>query len=80
MSDRLDRLRALRDQLTGWLEENAADRAPLALRLTQVLAEIEACEKAAPETKGTVLDELKAKRSGREAPGAGLAAGAKKRR
>jgi hypothetical protein len=69
VSDRLVRLYALRDQITGWLEQNAADRAPLALRLTQVLEQIEACEKAAPQTKGTALDEVNARRAAKVAKG-----------
>lgn len=66
MTDRLDRLRTLRDQLTGWLEEPAADRAQLALRLSDVLAQIDALEKAQPAKEATALDELRAKRAARQ--------------
>lgn len=80
MSDRLSRLQTLRDQLTAWLADSPADRAQLALRLASVLEQIEACEKAQPQTKGTVLDELNAKRAEREAAGASSPARNSKRR
>ena len=77
MSERLLRLQILRDQLTEWLAIGPADRAQLALRLAATLEQIEACEKAQPQTKGTVLDELRAKR---EAAGPGRTAVQSKRR
>lgn len=79
MSDRLSRLQVLRDQLTEWLADSPADRAQLALRLAATLEQIEACEKAQPQMKGTVLDELNAKRAVRQAAGTGRAAGQAKR-
>jgi hypothetical protein len=69
MSDRLERLVVLRDQLTVWLAGNAPDRAQLALRLVSVLEQIEAIEKAQPATEGTVLDEVSARRAASGSPG-----------
>jgi hypothetical protein len=69
MSDRLERLIVLRDQVTAWLETAAADRAPLVLRLTTILEQIDAIEKAQPATKGTVLDELNSRRAAKSASG-----------
>lgn len=79
MSDRLARLVILRDQLTTRLAGDVADRdfASLSLRLTDVLNQIEACEAAAPQTKGTVQDEVARQR---EARAAARSAGAAKRR
>jgi len=72
---RLERLCALRDRLTERVESGDVQDALLPQMvgvLSKLLAEIEACEKAEPEQKGTVLDEL-AKR--REAASPGRAAG-----
>lgn len=73
---RLTRLEALRDRLTERIESGDVQDSLLpqmAGVLAKLLAEIEACEKAEPEQKGTVLDEL-AKR--RAAPGSPRASGA----
>jgi len=67
MSDRLERLERLRDQITEWLDGPAADRAPLALRLITVLEQIDAVRAAAPEQKGTALDEFTKRRAERQA-------------
>ena len=62
--NRLDTLKALRDVLTASIEEAEPDkRAPLAARLVEVLDLIAAATPA--ESKGSPLDELKAKRAAR---------------
>lgn len=68
--DRLTTLRALRDVLaaTITIASSGRDVAALSRQLTEVLAQIEALEKA-PEVKGTPLDELEKRRSTRQ-PGA----------
>ena len=75
MSDRLDRLRSLRDQLTTRLGECRSDHAfaQLAAQLRDVLAQIEACEKAEPAKEATALDELRAKRAARQTSGSARA-------
>jgi hypothetical protein len=65
MGDRLERLYDLRDQVSGWLSQSAADRAQLVLRLTSILEQIDELERAEPEAKGTVLDELAKRRTGK---------------
>lgn len=67
MSDRLGRLQTLRDQLTARLADRPSDRdfAALSLRLTDVLAQLDALEAAAPQTKGTVQDEVARQREAR---------------
>lgn len=68
--DRVAALRDLRDLLSVTIvnAESSRDVAALSRQLTDVLSQIESAEKANPERKGTVLDEL-AKR--RDARGAG---------
>ena len=65
--DRLVTLRALRDRLALDLDgcESKRDVASLSQRLMDVLEQIEAAEKAQPETKGTALDEIARRRSER---------------
>ena len=67
--DRLATLRVLRDSLAADLDACDAfrDKAALALRFTDVLAQIEACEKAAPQEKGTALDEFTRRRQAQAA-------------
>ena len=69
MGDRLERLLVLRDHLTAAVEAGPTPRdlAALSARLADVLAQIEACEKAAPESKGTALDELTRRRQSKQA-------------
>jgi hypothetical protein len=75
--DRLAALRDLRDLVARALvtTESARDVAALSRQMTDVLAQIEAVEKAAPEKKGTALDELQNRRAARK-PGAARSAGA----
>ncbi|WP_152203628.1 hypothetical protein [Georgenia thermotolerans] len=73
---RIDRLRALADLLEASLDEATVGvRAQIAAQYRATLAEIAEIEKAAPEQKGTALDELNARRAAREA-GASRKAGA----
>lgn len=62
--DRLKSLCALRDRLAADLDvcESMRDVAALSQRLMDVLAQIAAVEAAKPETQGTALDELAARR------------------
>lgn len=71
MSDRLERLRNLRDQLTTRLEDCSSDHAfaQLAAQLRDVLAQIETCEADEPTKEATALDELRAKRAARKTSG-----------
>lgn len=73
MTDRLERLVHLRDQLTTRLGGDITDRdfATLAARLTDVLAQIEVIEKAAPAKEGTALDEVTARREAKASPSSG---------
>lgn len=67
--NRLDTLRALRDELARWMDEtdSARDRAALSLRFVGVLEQIEQIEHAtAPAQGGTGLDELNARRAARQ--------------
>jgi hypothetical protein len=79
---RLTALRALRDRLAAEIDgcESARDVAALSRQLTDVLSQIDGL--APPEQKGTPLDELAKRRTGRgaAAPGAGRAAGQAQRR
>lgn len=79
---RLTALTALRDHLATAIDgcESMRDLAALSRQLTDVLAQIETL--APPEQKGTPLDELAKRRTGRgaAAPGAGRAAGQAVRR
>lgn len=71
---RLDRLNALRDRMTDRIESGDVQDALLPQMvgvLAKLLVEIEACEKAEPTKKGTVLDELSKRR---EATGPGRTA------
>jgi hypothetical protein len=76
--DRLETLRALRDRLAAEIDvcDSKRDVAALSQRLMDVLEQIEAAEKARPESKGTPLDELAARRK-RPAAGATRASRAK---
>lgn len=67
--DRLATLRDLRDLLARTITEadSARDVASLSRQLTDVLSLIETAEKAAPEEKGTALDELRKRREARRA-------------
>ena len=67
--DRLATLRDLRDLLARTITESdsARDVASLSRQLTDVLSLIETAEKAAPEAKGTALDELRKRREARRA-------------
>lgn len=67
--NKLGTLRALRDRLATDLDEcdSARDVAALSQRLMDVLAQIEAAEKAQPEAKGTTRDDVARKRAQREA-------------
>ena len=62
--DRVKSLRALRDRLAVDLDGcgSLRDLASLSQRMMDVLAQIEACETAKPESEGTALDELTARR------------------
>jgi hypothetical protein len=73
---RLAGLSALRDLLAEQIEvcDSPRDLAPLSRQLTDVLAQIEAVEKAAPEKKGSPLDELQNRRIARQ-PGTARRAG-----
>jgi hypothetical protein len=73
---RLDTLRALRDRLSEEIDtcDSKRDVAALSQRLMDVLEQIDAAEKAAPESKGTPLDEL-ARRRGRTSRAAGSSGG-----
>jgi hypothetical protein len=66
---RLVGLEALRDRLAGEIEtcESSRDVAALSLRLMDILAQLEEIGKAQPEEKGSPLDELAKRRSGRPA-------------
>lgn len=67
---RLRTLEALRDRLTGAIDEapTARDLAALTARLTDVLVQIEECEANSPDAqKGTALDEFTKRRAEREA-------------
>jgi hypothetical protein len=68
VADRLTRLRDLADSLQADLAgcESLRDKAALGRLYADVLAQIEACEKAAPEQKGTALDEFAKRRAERE--------------
>jgi hypothetical protein len=74
--DQLQTLRDLRDLVARALVEtdSARDVAALSRQMTDVLSRIEAVEKAAPEKKGTALDELQNRRAARK-PGAARLAG-----
>jgi hypothetical protein len=74
--DRVATLRALRDRLSEEIDtcDSKRDVAALSQRLMDVLEQIDAAEKAAPESKGTPLDEL-ARRRGRPARATGSAGG-----
>lgn len=67
--DRLKSLRALRDRIAETIQvtDSARDLAALSRQMTEVLSQIEALEKRAPEEKGTPLDELAKRRSARGA-------------
>lgn len=67
--DRRTALVALRDQLAVDLDECASmrDKAALAQRFLDVLEQIADIDRAAPAVKGTVLDEVDAKRSSKQA-------------
>jgi hypothetical protein len=67
--DRLTSLRALRDRLAAEIDVcgSSRDVAALSQRLMDVLTQIDEAEKAQPEEKGTVRDEVARKRSEREA-------------
>lgn len=54
---RLDSLRALRDRLSADIDDcdSKRDLAALSQRFVDVLAQIDALEKAQPESKGTTL-------------------------
>ncbi len=69
--ERIDTLRAMRDELAGRLEVCSSDQnfAVMSRVLMDVLTQIESVEKSEPETKGTALDELAAKRSGKSPGG-----------
>jgi hypothetical protein len=73
---RLGGLRALRDRLAVELDEcdSKRDVAALSQRFMDVLAQIEACEKAAPVQEGTALDEVNARRAAKAAKVPGRAA------
>jgi hypothetical protein len=77
---RLDSLRALRDVLARQIEscESPRDLAALTQRLVDVLAAIDELAPPLP-AKGTVLDEVKAKRAERATAGASGAARVRKR-
>lgn len=68
--NRLATLRTLRDSLAADLDgcESLRDKAALSQRLMDVLGQIDVIEKAEPEAKGSPLDELAKRRSGRPAP------------
>lgn len=70
--DYLGTLECLRDRVARQLDDtdSARDVASLSLRLLDVTAAIEAAKRAAPEQKGTPLDELAKRRSGAK-PAAG---------
>lgn len=61
---RLDALRALRDELArDYVScDSLRDKAALSQRLMDCLKQIEECEKAAPQKKGTALDEFTKRR------------------
>lgn len=63
--NRLDTLYGLRDMLARDLDicESMRDKAALSLRLMDALDQIAALEQAAPDQKGTVLDELAKRRA-----------------
>ena len=67
--DALATLRALRDRLADELDtcESARDVAALSQRLMDVLAQIDTLEKARPEAKGTVRDDIAKRRAQRAA-------------
>jgi hypothetical protein len=74
--DRLETLRALRGVLALQIEatDSARDVAALSQRLMDVLAQIDACEKADPVREGTALDEVNARRAAKTSKGPGRAA------
>ena len=67
--ERIDRLRALADLLEESISEASVGvRAQIAAQYRATLAEIDVMERAAaPDRKGTGLDELTARRAAREA-------------
>jgi hypothetical protein len=67
--DVLETLRALRDRLASELDgcDSSRDVAALSQRLMDVLAQIDAAEKARPVAKGTVRDDIAKRRSERAA-------------
>jgi hypothetical protein len=77
---RLDALRALRDDLARQIEgcESSQGAAALSRVLVQVLEQIDELAPPLP-AKGTVLDEVKAKRAERATAGASGAARVRKR-
>jgi hypothetical protein len=66
--DRVRALRSLRDVVARTIAgtDSARDVAALSRQLTDVLAQIEAAEKAEPEKKGSPLDELQNRRAARK--------------
>lgn len=70
--DRLKTLEALRDTLSGWIDDAqyAKDIGPLSNQLQKVLTEIEALRP--PEKKGTALDQLAERRRARGAETKGV--------
>lgn len=68
--DALATLRALRDRIAADLDscDSARDVASLSQRLMDVVEKIAALEKAQPAAKGTPLDELATRRSGKKSP------------
>lgn len=73
MGDRLERLQTLRDQLTERLAAEPSDRdfATLSARLTDVLSQIESCEKggAEPEEASPLAQVLKLVAGANASPG-----------
>jgi hypothetical protein len=67
--DRLKALEDLRDLLARTIvaTESARDVAALSRQLTDVLAKVDEAKAAKPEQKGTVLDEVNARRADRAA-------------
>lgn len=65
---RLDGLKALRDVTAGSIEEvDPAVRAPLIRQLALILEQIAEIEADVPEQRGSVLDDLAARREARTA-------------
>lgn len=61
---RLERLKVLRDRMTERIEDGVSDAllSQMVPVLAKLLAEIDVIEKDQPQRKGTVLDELAARR------------------